>query len=284
MIPVGWLTPGDQWDTTMIDQLLHNQLYPTGLEFEHHQGYPPGGRGVLIVPGRYWADRMPEIEEAVASYEWLLLIRTSDEEDLFDVRQFDGPSRTRFWVQTPRADRDYGDSRLFGVGYPQHFTNVSPETRELDVFLSAQDTHDRRHQCFAALDKVKKAYVQANPGFTQGMLPQEYVRLMASAKVAPSPSGAFGPDSFRVYEALQAHTVPIVDGISPGYDAIGYWRNLFPDIPFPILYSYSDLPGYINDLRKLWPANSNRVTAWWMRQKRLMTTWLLEDLRELGAL
>src|SRR5690606_17328194 len=108
-------------------------------------------------------------------------------------------------------------------------------------------------------------------------------RKMNSAKVAPAPSGAVSPDSFRLYEALQSHNVPVADDVSPVYDSHGYWKMLFPDAPFPIIEDYADLPGYVEDQLALWPANANRVAAWWMRQKRAMCLWLRDDLESLGA-
>ena len=59
---------------------------------------------------------------------------------------------------------------------------------------------------------------------------------------------------------------------------------MLPRAPFPIVDNYEQLPGYIRDQLEEWPANSNRITAWWMHQKRQLTKWLLEDLNDVGAL
>lgn len=287
MIPVGRLAPGDQWDTNMVDLLLANKLYPTGLEFKHVAGYPPKSGGILVVPGRYWHARMPDIEDAVASHDWLLLIRTSDEEDLFNVNDFAGPAKIKFWVQTPRTDRDYGDARLFGVGFPPHFNHLSPDVpeRDLDIFLSAQDTHERRHEAFQQLRSVKgPAIIEATSGFTKGLAPDRYAYHMMTAKVAPAPAGPASPDTFRLFEALEAHAIPIADDITPAYDSAGFWRELFVDAPFPILTDYASLPGYIESAIRIWPYDANRIAAWWMRAKRQMAIWLHDDLKALGAL
>jgi hypothetical protein len=285
MIHVGKLPPGDQWDQTLLDQLLDGTLHPHGLDTRHHLGYPQSDGCVLVVPGRYWAGHEAEISEACEAYRWLLLIRSGDEEDLFDIRAIKHPN-VKFWVQTPRIDRDYGDARLFGVGYTPHFTDLpsEPNHKPLDVFLAAQRTHQRRQECFDALQPGKSRTIIATAGFTQGLEHGEYAEQMVRAKVAPCPSGPASPDSFRVYEALQAHCVPIVDDITPGYDSRGYWRRLFPDVPFPVLTNYSDLSGYVEDQLRLWPANANRIAAWWMRKRRAMSHWLVDDLTALGAL
>jgi hypothetical protein len=271
----------------MLTRLFRNELYPTGLDFKLVEGYPNTNSGcVLIVPGRYWWEHVDEINSAIRRYQWVLFIRTGDEEDLFDVNQLDHPN-VLYWIQTPRKDRGYPfGARFFGVGYPPHFNDLStaPPGKVVDVFLSAQATHTRRTRAFEALKGFPNSNVEATAGFTQGMPVGEYVGQMCGAKVAPAPSGAVSPDSFRLYEALEAHCVPIADDISPAYDSEGYWRLLFPSEPFPTLTDYQDLCGYIEDQLKVWPTNANRIAAWWMRQKREMVLWLEADLKALGAL
>ncbi|MGV7669136.1 hypothetical protein PJN91_17335 [Mycobacterium kansasii] len=287
VIHAGYLAPAGCWDQMMVDDLLDGTLWPHGLDIRREVGYPQADGGILAVPGRYWAGHEDQISKVVERYAWLLLIVTSDEESLFDHCKIEHPN-ARFWIQTPRTDRDYGDARLFGVGYTPHFADLpaDPPHKPLDVFLAAQNTHPRRNECFQKLQQRagKSRKIVATEGFTQGLDPDEYARHMVDAKVAPCPSGPASPDSFRVWEALQAHTVPIADDLTPGYDSEGYWRMLLPDEPFPILTDYRHLPGWVEDQIREWPDNANRVTAWWMRQKRRYAQWLTEDLERLGAL
>jgi hypothetical protein len=286
-LPIYALPPGNQWDCNLLELLFANKLYRTGLEFERHESYPDTDGIILIIPGQYWHRRTAELNKALRRYEWVLAIKTGDEENLLDIRKVKHPN-VRWWIQTPRPDRDYGDARLFGVGFPAHFNSpvhsVAP-SKSLDVFFSGQVTHDRRRELIKALEKVTAlaTRVEETDGFTRGLEHAEYASLMEVTKIAPAPSGAVSPDSFRLYEALQAHTVPVADDISPVYDSKGYWRKVFPDAPFPIIEDYDDLPGYIEDQLALWPANENRIAAWWMRQKRAMAAWLREDLGKLGA-
>ena len=284
MITVGRLAPKDQWDQNLLDRLFDNTLYPTGLRFKRVEGYPTSDGCVLIIPGRYWHEKVNAISEAIAKYVWVLGVRVGDEEDQFDPEKVVHPN-IKWWVQTPDPQRDYGGARLFGCGFPPHFNTLINYERDVDVFLSAQNTHDRRHQCFTALKKTyANKKVEPTKGFTQGMGGDEYARWMCSAKIAPAPSGPESPDSFRLFEALEAHTIPIADDLSPKTPKPGFWRAVFPDAPFPILTDYKDLPGYVEDQVKGWPANANRITAWWIRQKRQMAKNLRADLTELGAL
>lgn len=286
MIHAGHLAPMGCWDTNMLFQLMNNELYPTGHTFKHVEGYPHTDDGVvMVIPGRYWHEHTETITEALARYRWVLAMRTGDEEDLFDIAAVEHP-RIKWWVQTPMTSRHYGDARFIGCGWTPAFNNVDFGRKDLDVFLSAQNTQQRRNQAFVALSQVRaEKVVHETEGFTQGYSADEYAGLMARAKVAPCPSGAFSPDSFRTFEALQAHAIPIADDVSPnpGYYASGYWHKLFGDCPFPLLTTYEQLPGYIADQLALWPANANRITAWWMRYKRQLSQWLRDDIEALTA-
>ncbi|AHH20836.1 hypothetical protein NONO_c60600 [Nocardia nova SH22a] len=284
MIPVVRLVPGDQWDQNMLDLLLADALYPHGLQFEAAEVWPDARGIVLVVPGRYWADRTDELTAALARYEWVLAIRTSDEEALFEIAKVEHPN-IRWWVQTPRDRRDYAATRYLPLGFPSHFNKLPPgKPKQVDVFLSGQNTHDRRAQCFAALDRVDRdKIVNETAGFTQGMPRYDYAGRMIAARVAPCPSGAVSPESFRVYEALEAHTMPIADDVSPVYSSHGYWTALFPDVPFPTITNYASLPGYIDDVLADYPRIANRITAWWIGQKRRLGEWLIRDLEALGA-
>jgi hypothetical protein len=276
MIPVGRLAPTQQWDQNMLDLLFANDLYDTGLQFKRHEGYPTADGAILIIPGRYWHHQANQISEAISRYDWVLAVRVGDEEDLFQTdRVFH--RNIKWWVQSPKPGTDYADARLFGIGFPPHFNVLWPEERVTAVFLSAQNTHSVRNECFAALDNVTvPKLVAETAGFTQGMDKKLYVGSMQAAKIAPAPSGPVTADNFRLYEALEAHTVPIADTKT-------FWNNLYPDAPFPIVDNYDQLAGYIEDQLDQWPVNSNRVTVWWMHQKRQLTTWLKQDLDDLGA-
>lgn len=287
MIAVGRLAPGNQWDQNMVDRLLDNTLYPTGLEFHRHEGYPHADGCVLVIPGRYWHDSIHDIDDAIASYRWVLGVRTGDEEDLFDIHEVAHPN-IRWWVQTPRPDRDYGDARLFGVGFPPHFNHLpaGPPEKLIDVFLAGQDTHDRRHRAFGALQDAPLGIkrVERTAGFTQGMDPAEYVECMLMAKTAPAPAGPVSADTFRVYEALEAHTVPLADTISPAVDEPGFWDRIFVEHMGPLYTNPAALPDLVAAVLDDATDYANHVTAAWMRYKRQLALWLREDLEQLGAL
>jgi len=284
VITVGRLMPVNQWDQTMVDDLFANRLGPTGIEFTRVEGWPETTGAIVIIPGHYWVGRANLISEHLSRYDWVLAIRTGDERDDFD------PDRVyhrniRWWVQTPRTDREHPGARLFGVGYSPHLAPKRfPPVKYLEVFLSAQDNHARRTAAFAALTPTEHRVVHRTEGFTLGIPPLRYTEHLRAAKVAPAPSGVFSPDSFRVWEALQAGAVPIADDLSPAYDSRGYWQRLLGEPPFPVYTDPAELPALVDEVLDNWDEVSPRVRAWWKRYKFNLTQWLIEDLLDLGAL
>jgi len=233
----------------------------------------PNPRALLV-------EHTAQISEALATYKSVLAFITSDEESLFDLKELKHRN-IRFWQQSPQVGRDYGSARFFGCGFTPHFNQLpaEPPVKDLDLFVSAQRTTLKRNQAFEAIEHVHttSTFIQETAGFTQGLEPAEYRRLMLSARVAPAPGGPATADTFRLFEALEAHAVPIPDDPD-------YWSTVLPGHPFPVVSDYSQLPGYIGDVLADWPATANRVAAYWIRYKRWLAHWLREDLEALGAL
>jgi hypothetical protein len=219
----------------------------------------------------------------------VLAMRVGDEEDLFDISRI-RHDNIRWWVQTPRTQGDgirYGNARLFGVGFPPHFNCLPAEApdKDVDVFLAAQDTHSRRHDAFAAMEAAPPGWeCVRTEGFTQGLPQVEYVDRMLRTKLAPAPSGPESPDTFRFYEALEAHAIPVADLRCPSYAGYhNYWAELYPWKPFPALYDWARLGGCAKEWLDEWPATGNRVTAWWMEYKRGMARNLAADVAQLSG-
>src|ERR1700757_2284546 len=97
VIHAGYLSPGC-WDQNIINQLLDGALYPHGLNIKRVEGYPNAHGCILVVPGKYWADSTATISEAIGMYDWVLALRCSDEEDLFDISRVRHPN-IKWWVQ-----------------------------------------------------------------------------------------------------------------------------------------------------------------------------------------
>lgn len=294
MVDVVWQSPKPLDHFMLMDIFAEVDFSPVGsFKYNIVGSFGEANQeGVVAVIGGT-QNKIKKLNEKLAKYKWVLLIVASDENNLFDFDGLDHPN-IKVWIQTPRADKDYGNSRFFGVGYGFSAKYRSKFTQEyllkyLDIFISGQNTHERRNVVFGELWKYKdrnitdRIRIKMTEGFTQGMKPLEYYRNMAQTKISPCPSGIVSPDSFRLYESLEFGAIPIADDVSPaeGYDSRGYWHKLFPDAPFPILQD-AGVGKLIDEAKENYQQKANLIFAWWIKQKRKYAYDLVDDIRALS--
>lgn len=222
-------------------------------------------RATFVIPGAYQADYLQEISEFLSNYRKILVFITSDEEGKFPIKKLEHDNMILY--------SQYGTSEyVFPLGY-------TPDTRPVlmdigvleknrDWFFSGQVTHERRQQMAEQLRKMDNGFLVETDGFSKGLAHWEYYHELASAHAVICPPGAVTQDSFRVYETLEAGSIPIVDALTPDGKDTGYWEKLFPDAPFPILKDYKELPALIEKCKN--PHYSNEVFAWWIRTKQAL--------------
>lgn len=309
LIPVVWLSLEDSvpatgyWDNGIIRALLEHEIWRPvdNYRFKHFYNYRglEGQEGaVVIIPGRNQAHQIDRVNQLIKPLQWVLIVITGDEENAFPDDKLKHPNMKK-WIMTPDPAKHGEDVFKLGTGWPGNAPSELAkhkklsDFRPLDYFFAGQITHERRKELKTQLDVVlefkhvnnligETAYSKS---FTAGLPHPTYYRKMASAKVVPAPSGPQSPDSFRLFEALEAGAIPIADTRTPNRDfGPDFWEYFFGERPpFPTLSSYDQLQGYMIDSVKSWPELGNQVFAWWQGYKRKMAYRLHEDLQDLGV-
>lgn len=280
--------PPTAMDQSMIGDLIENLVWKpvNHLKTRYVESFDKSKSEdiILVLPGAY--HKVEDINREIKRFKSVLVIIVSDENNLFPVNELKHP-HMKLWVQTPKTNATYPKgTRFFGVGYGfghMHGARIRPLDHPKDIFISGQDTHQRRHFIFDELDRYEKEhpeleyFINRTKGFTQGYSEEMYFNLMNQTKIAPAPSGVVSPDSFRVYEALECGVIPIADDISPAYNSKGYWAKLFPDTPMPILGD-DDIHSIISTELDNFNWRSIQIYAWWQQQKREYAYQLRDDV------
>ncbi|MEX2116826.1 MAG: hypothetical protein WEB37_08060 [Bacteroidota bacterium] len=279
------------WDMAMLSEIFSRELWDPvrGHQFAHYDGFeslPQDAPGaVLVIPARHNADKIGLINQKISRLGWVLLLLVGDEEALFPVDQLSHPNMV-VWAMTPHPGKWKRIDRYLINGYTPYTRKTlqsrkdNADKRELGFFFAGQNNHDRRAGCLNALKKMKNGEVIETPGFTKGLPHEEYYAKMASAKVIPCPSGAAVPDSFRLWEALEAGCVPIADVLAPVIKEPRYWNILLgeDELPFPTIKYWKDLAGTVQYFVDTYPRFQNKAFAWWQKFKRQMAYNLEEDI------
>lgn len=285
------------WDQGLLEDTFERST----LDFEHvgsvddiPQGEGPDQQGaVFVINGRTHTEDTDKINADIAKLRWVLFVETGDEEALFPWREVKHPLM-RVWLQLPRMNQHDDTHFKLPNGYRPDtryiLRKIGKHERRLDWFFAGQINHERREQCVQELEYLINSgeapnglLVKTERFGEEKMEYSSYLQSLAASKIALCPSGIESPDNFRLYEALEAGCLPVVDAFSSRHKAPGFWRYLLgDDIPFPVVDYWDALPKLMPTLLRGWPENANRAYAWWQARKRQIQYQLEDDIRELS--
>lgn len=269
-------TARGSWDQTICEELIG------GLDVADPGDDTRGEGAVIVLAGQHQVGQAPQIAEFVANLPWCLVIVTSDEEALYPVETLPHDEKHLIFGQyhaRPEFDR------VLPIGCPPGtaatLANLTQRERDVDVMWAGQDTHERRHELLATLKDMACEPGNGNiawlatTGFRQGLDQAEFLESLTRTRIAPCPSGPHSLDSFRLYEALAAGALPVIETDTPhGYEA-PFWDRMFnsDSLPIPWVESWHDLPTIVERYSdpEAWRTKRDEVQAWWADyRERLM--------------
>lgn len=290
----------DYWDHAFINHLLENKVWsPVGTtELNYVESINNVGDGAVIVfPARRQSSYVDHLNKDIQRLKWVIIILTGDEAREFPADQISHPNM-KLWIMTPNPERHPEGARKIGSGFPpqalEWLSKYKEDAfkKEIDYFFAGQITHERRIEAakqleiideFKESNKLDGIYLFSS-GFTEGMPHKYYYKGLASSKTSPCPSGPESPDSFRLYESLEAGCIPIVDAYSPKLKHDDYWTWFFDEEPpFPVYKELFQIRGYIAESVTQYPQLSNKISSWWQTKKREMCYWLRNDIENLSG-
>lgn len=259
---VFWSTPRGRWDHRIITQALDR------IPYTDYNAPPPTDEGVVAILSHKVSD---EVTKQLRDYPWVLAIHTSDESHEWDAEQIRRPG-VKIWMQYPN-EKHQGDRNIL-IGCPEDTQKLMPERkplkeRRLDWCFAGQAFTDNRKAMLNSLQGNGEAHVSDR--FSGGLPREQYFKLLTESRIALCPSGTVHPDSFRLYEAIEAGAYPIVD--SPLF-----WEQM--KVPVLAVNDWSELPyilkTLLNDVDSL-QRKTDALGMWWNNYQDRVRDWILED-------
>lgn len=278
----GEVAPLRHWDAMHLQAAL-TDVVPDWCWFEEALPLAPPP-GVVLISGQHHTsdDDLAHIRGVLDSLDRCVVIVHSDEASLFPWYAVDRPG-IKWWISTPRHDVHsplIRQARFFGEG-PGPRVTLPPIAKDLDLAYMGQVNHVRRHELAVVCEGFNSDRIlfEDTGGFLQGRPHPDYLAQLARAKVAPCPAGIESVDSFRLYQAIEAGCVPVVERFDRYGNDEGMWGLCYPDgVPFPVVDTWAELPTMMPHLLADHERLSARCQQWWAEVQQSYRDWLRADL------
>ena len=261
----------DKWDYGLLKEVFDkyeiDQIKVTSI--------PKSDRGFVVIPGPQNLNYENEVNKEIQNLSRAVIFITGDEEGRFDISKIAHPN-AEIWIQYPH--KKHKNYNKFPIGVPKHLKQSAPKypSKDNDLYFGGQITdhrgvivNPRRQELAKVIETMENAIYKPTAGFAKGDKPVDYYQILASAKIAPAPSGFKVIDSFRFFEAIEMLCMPIADRVDPKGNSVDFYEDIFgQDLPFKHVFNWSELPRLTNELLNEYPNNMHRVVAWWIKYKR----------------
>jgi hypothetical protein len=254
----------DKWDYGLLKEIFDKH----GVDQIRVTEIPNSDRAFVVIPGPQTAGNEELLSNELSKLSRVVLFINGDENARFDVDKISHPN-IEIWIQYPH--RKHSEYNKMPIGVPQHLKENAPEykEKEYDVYFGGQITHQRRVELSHVMPTLKNSLYGPTQGFSQGDKPKDYYAKLASAKIAPCPSGAAVIDTFRFFESIELLTLPVADTINPKGIQTDFYKNMFGvNVPFNYVSNWNELNKLVPKLLDQYPNNMHQVVCWWIKQKR----------------
>tara|TARA_Y100000590_G_scaffold293279_1_gene330308 strand:+ start:520 stop:1395 length:876 start_codon:yes stop_codon:yes gene_type:complete len=121
-----------------------------------------------------------------------------------------------------------------------------------------------RHDLLFQFSSIKPCFSYKTEKFNQKIMNvKEMTQILSQTKFIPCPNGFVHPETYRVYEALECGSIPIVE------NAYKYYDRLFPNNPFLKVDRWVEAKEIINKwTEQKINQKSEECNLWWLKYKK----------------
>lgn len=226
--------------------------------YNHFEEITDQKEAIVIIPGAYQGGLVNEINQELSKLNKCAVIITSDEENNFPIEKLKHRN-IRLFSTYPTFRMQ--NVTWLPIGYPPHGEAIHDcFDKNIDWYFAGQVNHESRKMMVENVKKIPNGELHISGGFAQGLSHDEYYRIMERSKIVLCPRGNISPDSFRLYEALEAGCIPIVEDIL-------FFNRLFNKPPFPIVNTSNQWSEAIYNVLNNYEVYQKQVPKWWKETK-----------------
>jgi len=226
---------------------------------------------MIVVDNWLVAEKLPYYQRAFEAGCRIILIHLSDEafkDDYGVYRYCDGVVRNYYSERLADLRRVH----FIPLGYKAGFIKTSdakkPASQRKHMWGFAGDAKKyTRAEMIQAMQGLGDGFTHLTEGFdsADALSVEAYRTMLEACVLAPCPSGWSNLETFRVYEALEAGCIPIVER-RPGFD---YFTRLLGPHPMPSVSAWSEVMPLVTQLRNNGGLDQLQRTCgdWWQERK-----------------
>jgi len=149
------------------------------------------------------------------------------------------------------------------LGYKSGVIHKKGINRKYKWAFTGTPHKSSRHDLLFQFSNIKPFFCYKTEEFNKKNIPvNEMSEILSSTQFIPCPYGFFHPDSYRLYEALECGSIPIVE------NAYQYYDRLYPDNPFIKINKWRDAISIVQgwndqEIKK----KAEECNEWWSVKK-----------------
>ena len=194
----------------------------------------------------------------------VFLIHLGDESGIYDVSEI--YNNCDYVWRTFCSNKYFKNKNIscIPLGYKSGINFKKEEDRRYKWAFIGTPHKSSRHDLLFQLSNIKPSFSYKTKKFNEGIIGvDEMNKVLSSSQFIPCPNGFVHPETYRLYEALECHCIPIVE------NAYKYYDRLFPENPFLKIDKWKEARNMIENFTTNEIKNkSNECKKWWSDYKK----------------
>ncbi len=261
--------PKIAWETDWLRLVLDGRYTKEIVDNSWSQQAPT----MIVVDNRLVPEKLPYYQRAFHSGCRIILVHLSDEAFMDDYgfyRFCDGIIRNYQSELLADFSRIHAIPLGFKAGFARAGDTKPIQARKYLWSFAGDAKKLTRQPMLGAMEALGGGFTHLTQGFgSADALPiHAYRALLDDSVVVPCPGGWSNLETFRVYEALEAGCIPIVEK-RPGFE---YFTRLLGPHPLPTVATWSEAAELIGQLKTTDGLEALRqaCATWWAARKPII--------------